>query len=85
MNYVNLPGTSVKISRVGLGTMMLGDQISEADSFPIIDYAFDKGITRWQNDFWQSCRQGKSGGSWRIACTIAYCRILGGHSAVRTL
>ena len=44
MQYANLPGTSVKVSRVGLGTMMLGDQTSEADSFSIVDYAFGQGI-----------------------------------------
>ena len=44
MQYTNLPGTGVKVSRVGLGTMMLGDQVNEADSLAIIDYAVDQGI-----------------------------------------
>jgi aryl-alcohol dehydrogenase-like predicted oxidoreductase len=44
MEYNNLPGTSVKVSRMCLGTMMFGDQTSEADSLAIIDYAVDGGI-----------------------------------------
>jgi aryl-alcohol dehydrogenase-like predicted oxidoreductase len=44
MEYNNLPGTSVKVSRMCLGTMMFDDQTSEADSLAIIDYALDAGI-----------------------------------------
>jgi aryl-alcohol dehydrogenase-like predicted oxidoreductase len=44
MEYNNLPGTSVKVSRMCLGTMMFGDQTGEADSLAIIDYALDAGI-----------------------------------------
>ena len=45
MQYVNLPCTSVKVSRMCLGTMMFGDQVNEADSLAMIDYAYDQGIT----------------------------------------
>ena len=44
MQYVNLPGTSVKVSRMCLGTMMFVDQTSEADSLAIMDYAYDQGV-----------------------------------------
>lgn len=45
MQYVNLPNTSIKISRMCLGTMMFGgEQLKEADALPIIDYAYDQGI-----------------------------------------
>ena len=44
MQYVNLPCTSVKVSRVCLGTMMFGGQTNEDDSLSIIDYALDQGI-----------------------------------------
>jgi aryl-alcohol dehydrogenase-like predicted oxidoreductase len=44
MEYRNLPGTGLKISRLCLGTMMFGGQTSEADSIRIMDYAFEQGI-----------------------------------------
>ena len=44
MEYRKLPGTSVQVSRVCLGTMMFGGQTSEADSLDIMDYAFDHGV-----------------------------------------
>ena len=44
MEYVNLPCTSVKVSRMCLGAMMFGGQTNEADSLAIIDYAVDQGI-----------------------------------------
>jgi aryl-alcohol dehydrogenase-like predicted oxidoreductase len=44
MEYNNLPGTSVKVSRMCMGTMMFGDQTGEADSLGIIDYAVEQGI-----------------------------------------
>lgn len=44
MKYVNLPCTSVKVSRICLGTMMFGGQTNEADSLAIIDYAYDQGF-----------------------------------------
>ena len=44
MEYVNLPCTSVKVSRMCLGTMMFGGQTKEADALDIIDYACEQGI-----------------------------------------
>ncbi len=44
MQYNNLPGTSLKVSALSLGTMMFGGQTSEADSLTIMDYAFEQGI-----------------------------------------
>ena len=44
MEYVNLPGTSVKVSRMCLGTMMFGDQTNEADSHAILNHAFEQGV-----------------------------------------
>jgi 1-deoxyxylulose-5-phosphate synthase len=44
MQYNNLPGTSLKVSALSLGTMMFGGQTSEADSLAIMDYAFKQGI-----------------------------------------
>ena len=47
MDYANLPGTSVKVSRLSLGTMMFGGQTNEADSLAILDYAFEQGVNFW--------------------------------------
>ena len=44
MQYVNLPNTSVKVSRMCLGTMMFGAQTNESDSFSILDSSLDQGI-----------------------------------------
>ena len=44
MQYNNLPCTSVKVSRMCLGTMMFGDQANEADSIRMIDYALIRGL-----------------------------------------
>jgi len=44
MQYHNLPKTSLKVSKLSLGTMMFGGQTSEADSLKIMDYAFEHGI-----------------------------------------
>ena len=44
MQYVNLTGTSIKISRMSLGTMMFGDQTKEEDCLSIMDYAFEHGV-----------------------------------------
>ena len=44
MQYNNLPGTSLKVSALSLGTMMFGGQTSEADSLAIMDYASEKGV-----------------------------------------
>lgn len=44
MQYNNLTGTSLKISQLCLGTMMFGGQTDEAESFKIMDYAYEQGI-----------------------------------------
>ena len=44
MEYRYFPKTSLKVSRISLGTMMFGGQTNEADSLKIMDYAFDQGI-----------------------------------------
>ncbi len=44
MQYNNLPGTSLKVSALSLGTMMFGGQTNEADSLAIMDYAFEQGV-----------------------------------------
>ncbi|WP_313154194.1 aldo/keto reductase [Lacrimispora sp.] len=47
MQYNNLPGTSIKVSSISLGTMMFGAQTSEADSLAIMDYACGQGVNFW--------------------------------------
>lgn len=47
MQYNNLPGTSIKVSSLSLGTMMFGAQTSEADSLAIMDYAWNQGVNFW--------------------------------------
>jgi len=47
MEYNNLPGTSVSISKLCLGTMMFGGQTSEAEALSILDYAFEQGLNFW--------------------------------------
>jgi aryl-alcohol dehydrogenase-like predicted oxidoreductase len=47
MRYNNLPGTSLKVSALSLGTMMFGGQTNEADSVAIMDYAFGEGVNFW--------------------------------------
>lgn len=47
MKYNNLPGTSLKVSAISLGTMMFGGQTSEADSQAIMDYAYEHGVNFW--------------------------------------
>ena len=44
MNYTNLPNTSIKISKICLGTMTFGNQNSEAESHSQLDYAKERGI-----------------------------------------
>jgi aryl-alcohol dehydrogenase-like predicted oxidoreductase len=47
MEYNNLPGTGVKVSKLCLGTMMFGGQTSEADSLSIMDYCYEQGVNFW--------------------------------------
>ncbi len=58
MQYHNLPGTSLKVSALSLGTMMFGGQTSEADSIAIMDCAADGGINFW--DTANAYNQGES-------------------------
>ncbi len=44
MNYSKLGRTGLQVSRVCLGTMMYGSQISQADAFAQMDYALEHGI-----------------------------------------
>jgi aryl-alcohol dehydrogenase-like predicted oxidoreductase len=47
MKYNKLPGTSLLISELSLGTMTFGGQTDEADSLAILDYAYEAGINMW--------------------------------------
>jgi aryl-alcohol dehydrogenase-like predicted oxidoreductase len=47
MEYTNLPGTGVKVSKLCLGTMLFGGQTSEADSLSIMDYCYQRGVNFW--------------------------------------
>jgi aryl-alcohol dehydrogenase-like predicted oxidoreductase len=44
MNYTKLPNTTIKISKICLGTMTFGNQNSEAEAHSQLDYALEKGI-----------------------------------------
>ena len=44
MRYNYLPGTSVRISLMSLGTMTFGGQTCEDESFKIMDFAYENGI-----------------------------------------
>lgn len=44
MNFRTLPGTALRISDLGLGTMTFGEQTTEADAHAQLDYARDNGI-----------------------------------------
>lgn len=61
MQYHNLPGTSLKVSALSLGTMMFGGQTGEADSLTIMDCAADGGI-----NFWDTANAYNAGESERI-------------------
>ncbi|MEC0270404.1 aldo/keto reductase [Paenibacillus anseongense] len=58
MQYNNLSKTSLKVSKISLGTMMFGGQTSEADSLKIMDYSFEHGINFF--DTANSYNQGES-------------------------
>jgi len=47
MEYINLPSTGLKVSRLSLGTMTFGGQTNERDSLAILDYAFEQGVNFW--------------------------------------
>ena len=44
MNYKNLPGTELNVSRVCLGTMTWGEQNTEEEAHEQLEYAVDQGI-----------------------------------------
>jgi aryl-alcohol dehydrogenase-like predicted oxidoreductase len=47
MEYNNLPGTGVKVSKLSLGTMMFGGQTGEAEALSIMDYCYEQGLNFW--------------------------------------
>ena len=61
MKYNNLPGTSLKVSEISLGTMMFGAQTGEADSLSILDFAHEQGV-----NFWDTANMYNQGESERI-------------------
>ena len=44
MEYTNIKGTGLKVSRVCLGTMTFGDQTGEEDAIRIVDHALEQGV-----------------------------------------
>ena len=44
MRYTKLPGTSIEVSKICLGTMTWGEQNTEAEGHAQLDYAIDQGI-----------------------------------------
>lgn len=44
MQYNNIKGTGLAVSKMCLGTMMFGGQTNEEESLKIIDYALDNGV-----------------------------------------
>ena len=44
MEYRNLPGTGLHVSRICLGTMTFGDQLAAADAAEAVEYAYGRGI-----------------------------------------
>jgi aryl-alcohol dehydrogenase-like predicted oxidoreductase len=61
MEYNNLPGTGVKVSRLSLGTMMFGGQTGEAEALSIMDYCYERGL-----NFWDTADMYNAGESERI-------------------
>ena len=44
MEYNNLPGTNIEVSKICLGTMTWGRQNSESEAFEQMDYSLDHGV-----------------------------------------
>ena len=44
MKYTTLPNTTIKVSKICLGTMTFGEQNSESDAHSQLDYAVENGI-----------------------------------------
>ena len=74
-----LPGTSLNVSEVCLGTMTFGEQNSEADAHAQLDYAFEHGVNFIDTaDVYSRWKAGNNGGesetiigNWIRAAAIA--------------
>jgi len=44
MNYTTLPNTTIKVSKICLGTMTFGEQNTKSEAHAQLDYAIEKGI-----------------------------------------
>lgn len=44
MKYTTLPNTNIKVSKICLGSMTLGNQNTESEGHQQLDYAFDRGV-----------------------------------------
>ena len=44
MKYTTLPKTSIKVSKICLGTMTWGNQNTQEEAFEQMDYALKKGV-----------------------------------------
>jgi aryl-alcohol dehydrogenase-like predicted oxidoreductase len=44
MDHITLGASSLRVSRVCLGTMTFGEQVAQADAFAILDRALERGI-----------------------------------------
>ena len=49
MQYKKVGRTGLKVSAIGLGTMMFGQQVNEVDAIKIMDLAFEKGINMFDS------------------------------------
>ncbi|WP_029407682.1 NADP(H)-dependent aldo-keto reductase [Thiomicrorhabdus sp. Milos-T2] len=47
MQYSQLGNTSIKVSKICLGTMTWGQQNTQAEAFEQMDYALDQGVNFW--------------------------------------
>jgi aryl-alcohol dehydrogenase-like predicted oxidoreductase len=45
MESISLGGSGLRVSRIGLGTMTFGEQVSQADAFVILDRALERGVS----------------------------------------
>ncbi|MCW5659776.1 MAG: aldo/keto reductase [Burkholderiaceae bacterium] len=45
MEHTTLGRQGLRVSRIGLGTMTFGEQVSQADAFGILDRALERGVT----------------------------------------
>ena len=44
MKYSNIPNTTIKVSKICLGTMTFGEQNSEQDGHQQLNYAVEQGV-----------------------------------------